>query len=235
LVKLTGLRYGELDSVVNLGSYSSLTRLVEKDPLLKDVQIREMVIMRNIIQMYSSYRFSKQALGDILSDIASKGVTVENRKAATNIRKKMMDYDKKKAPEFTLADFQGQEHSLSSFEGKYVYLNFWNEQCARCLAEMDLTRELVLDFDDIIQFVSIYVGPDTAAARQMAKEREYKWLMLDYNHDFELLKNYKLELFPYYILLDKQGKIEWYPAYSPSKGFNAYFIKMLNDKKGNLD
>jgi hypothetical protein len=57
LVKLTGLRYGELDSVVNLGSYSSLTRLVEKDPLLKDVQIREMVIMRNIIQMYSSYRF----------------------------------------------------------------------------------------------------------------------------------------------------------------------------------
>jgi hypothetical protein len=56
--------------------------------------------------------------------------------------------------------------------------------------------------------------------------------MLDYNHDFELLKNYKLELFPYYILLDKQGKIEWYPAYSPSKGLMPYFIKMLNDKKG---
>lgn len=234
LVSLRGLRYGELDSVVNLGSYAALSRLLEKDPLLKNAQIRELVVLQNIIQLYSDYRFDKQAISDILSDISDKGITAENRKMAVNIRLQMLDFISNKAPEFTLFDFYGMKHSLSDFEGKYVYINFWNEECVKCIAEMDLTKELYLDYDDVIQFVSVYVGPDAAEAKQVIIENEYKWLQLDYNSNFELIRNYNVELFPYYILIDKIGKIEWIPAYTPSEGFSSYFVKMLNDKKGNL-
>lgn len=234
LVSLRGLRFGELDSIINTGSYFALVRLIEKDPLLKNAQIREMVVLRNIIQMYSDYRFSKEALGDILSDIANKGVTAENRKIAINIRKQMLENVDNKAPDFSIPDFTGEIHQLKEFEGKYIYLNFWNEECPKCIAEMDLTKDLFLDFDDVIQFVSIYVGPDKDAAASIISSRGYKWLQLDYNHDFELIKNYKLEIFPYYILINKAGEIEWYPAHTPSEGFNSYFIKMLNEKKGNL-
>lgn len=234
LVSLKGLKFGELDSVVNLGSYFSLVRLLEKDPLLKNAQVREMVILRNIIQMYSDYRFRKEALSDILSDIANKGITSENRKIATNIRKQMLDFVDNMAPDFTLPDFQGESHSLSSFKGKYIYINFWNEQNNNCIAEMDITKDLFLDNDDIIQFISIYVGPETETAKEIISTRGYKWLQLYYNQDFELLRDYKVELFPYYILLNKEGQIEWLPAYLPSESFSSYFIKMLNDKKANL-
>jgi len=234
MLSMPGVRYGELDSVVNIGSYKSLLRLVERDTLLSDPQIREMVILSNILQMFSDYRFSKAALSDILSDISARGLTSENKKAAVNIRKRMMRYSDKKAPDFTLPDFKGKMHQLSDLEGKYIYISFWNEECSRCLAEMDVTKELFLDFDDIINFVSIYVGPDQKAAQEMAKARGYNWLMLDYNHDFQLLKDYKLDLFPYYILLNKKGEIEWFPAHTPSEGFSEYFLKMLNKKKNNL-
>jgi hypothetical protein len=91
-----------------------------------------------------------------------------------------------------------------------------------------------MDFDDVIYFVSVYVGPDTAAAGKIIREREYEWTQLYYNEDFMFLKNYNVELFPYYILIDKNGHIEWYPANLPSENFSDYFIEMLNKKKGNL-
>ncbi len=235
LVSIRGLRYGQLDSAVNSGSYNALTRLVEKDPYLQNDQIREMVILRNIIQMYSSYRFNQEALNDILSDITNKGVTPENRLIANNIRKYFLEDNNRKAPNLNLPDFKGIYHDLQGFNGKYVYLSFWNEECLDCIAEMDLTKELFLDFDDIIQFISIYVGPNPEIARMLTEKREYKWLQLNYNQDFSLIKNYQLDMFPYYILINKEGNIEWYPAPKPSDSFSEMFLKMLDDKKKNLE
>ena len=235
LVSLRGLRYGQLDSVINnTGSYYALTRLIENDPLLKDPKVRELVILRNMLEMYNNRRFNKSSIQDILSDIAANGVSPENKKIAVNIRKMLMQYDNSKAPEFLLPGFDGEEYNLESFKGKYIYLSVWNEKCPDCLAEMDFEKELFMDFDDVIYFVSVYVGPDTAAAGKIIREREYEWTQLYYNEDFMFLKNYNVELFPYYILIDKNGHIEWYPANLPSENFSDYFIEMLNKKKGNL-
>lgn len=236
LVGIQGLRYGTLDSVINNArSYNALIRLIKNDPLLKDPKLRELVVLRNLIEMYSDWRFNKAAIQDILSDISAKGLTPENKMIAVNIRKSLMQYDNKKAPDFKLPDMEGNEwFTKESFNDKYVYLNIWNEKCPKCLANMDYEKELFLDMDDIIYFVSVYVGPDTATAKKVIKKRDYNWTQLYYNEDFEFLKNYKMELFPYYILLDKEGKIEWFPAKLPSENFSDFFIEMLNKKKGNL-
>ena len=236
LVSVRGLRYGQLDSVINnTRSYYALTRLIEDDPYLKDAKLRELVVLRNLMEMYSDWRFSKSAIQDILSDISAKGLTPENRRIAVNIRKALLKYDDNQAPDFKLPNMAGKEfYTKKSFEGKYIYLNIWNEKCPKCLANMDYEKELFLDMDDIINFVSVYVGPDTAAAKKIIERRGYHWTQLYYNEDFEFLKNYKMELFPYYILLDKDGKVEWYPAKLPGENFKDYFIEMLNKKKGNL-
>ena len=236
LVSIQGLRYGQLDSVINnTRSYNALTRLIENDPYMKDAKLRELVVLRNLYEMYSDWRFNKSAIQDILSDISARGLTPENKKIAVNIRKKLMKYDNNQAPDFRLPNMTGDEfYTKESFDGKFVYLNIWNEKCPKCLAQMDFEKELFLDLDDIIYFVSVYVGPDTAAARRIIKARDYQWTQLYYNEDFEFIKNYKMELFPYYILLDKKGEIEWYPAKFPGDNFNDYFIEMLNKKKGNL-
>lgn len=42
----------------------------------------------------------------------------------------------KKAVDFTLTDQYGEKHTLSEYEGKVVFINFWATWCPQCLNEL---------------------------------------------------------------------------------------------------
>lgn len=46
------------------------------------------------------------------------------------------------APEFTLRDLNGKEHSLSDYRGKVILLNVWATWCFPCLAELPSLESL---------------------------------------------------------------------------------------------
>lgn len=46
------------------------------------------------------------------------------------------------APDFTLRDQYGQEHTLSAYRGKVVFLNFWTTWCPWCIQEMPEIEEI---------------------------------------------------------------------------------------------
>ena len=46
------------------------------------------------------------------------------------------------APDFTLVDQYGEEHTLSDYEGKTVFLNFWATWCGPCKREMPEVQAL---------------------------------------------------------------------------------------------
>ncbi len=235
--KAQGYSPTQLDSVINqVQSYQALSALVGRDPLLKDSILRELVIIRNIPQMYSGRRFKKSALVDILSDIARSDLRKEHQFIATNVRKRMLQRQTgSPAPDFHFTSIEGKEISLERLQGKYIYINIWNTECEQCLAEMEYTKELYQDFDDIIEFVSISVDQDTAFMSKYAREREYQWHIAPIGEELKFLYDYNVDVLPRYILIDKNGHIEMWNAPSPSNHFSDYFLKMLNDKKGNLE
>lgn len=51
-----------------------------------------------------------------------------------------------KAPEITLADRNGELHSLSDYEGKTVFLNFWATWCGPCKSEMPDIQKLYEEY-----------------------------------------------------------------------------------------
>ncbi|NIV30482.1 MAG: redoxin domain-containing protein, partial [Anaerolineae bacterium] len=45
-------------------------------------------------------------------------------------------------PDFTLNDMQGKPHTLSTYQGKVVMLNFWATYCSPCIKEMPSMQRL---------------------------------------------------------------------------------------------
>lgn len=226
----------QLDSVINKEqSYQALSALLSHDPLLKDSILRELVIIRNIPQLFANQNFSKKALIHILYDISRSKISAQHREIATNMSQRMSSLQLgNDAPDFKFTDLHGNPFQLSDFEGKYIYLNIWNTECPDCLADMEYTKELFEEFDDIIVFISISVDADTSYMHNYIKSREFQWTFAHLDNNFKFLTDYSVSNLPRYILLNKEGKIEMLHAPSPSNHFSDYFLKMLNDKKGNL-
>lgn len=58
------------------------------------------------------------------------------------------------APDFTLKDQYGVEHTISDYKGKVVFLNFWTTWCGYCKQEMPdieaLYQEYGLNQEDVV-------------------------------------------------------------------------------------
>ena len=52
------------------------------------------------------------------------------------------------APDFTLVDQYGEEHSLSDYKGKTIFLNFWATWCGPCVASLPHIQELYNKYHD---------------------------------------------------------------------------------------
>ncbi len=51
-------------------------------------------------------------------------------------------YSGEPLPDFTLSDLQGKAHTLSSYRGKVVMVNFWATYCGPCIKEMPSMQRL---------------------------------------------------------------------------------------------
>ncbi len=113
---------------------------------------------------------------------------------------------KEQAPDFSLKDLEGDEFTLSEFEGEYVMLNFWFVGCKPCIMEIPELNELVEEFESKgIHFVA--VGLDNA-------DKTDNFLKTKMPFNYRLLPNgrkvsklYGVTSYPTHLLLDKKGKV----------------------------
>ena len=67
-----------------------------------------------------------------------------------------------KAQNFTLPSVNGEDISLSDFEGKFVLVNFWSTQCTICRAELTTMQDLYNQManDGRLEIIAIHAGDD---------------------------------------------------------------------------
>ncbi|MDX1472512.1 MAG: TlpA disulfide reductase family protein, partial [Flavobacteriaceae bacterium] len=118
------------------------------------------------------------------------------------------------APDFTLLDQNDNEVSLSQFEDKIVYIDFWGTWCGPCIDAIPdhlKLQEKLKDKNDVV-FLNValeYGEKDIKRWKNFLAEKNWPGVHVVAEKQFnnEELSPYKLTAAPSYVLVNKGGKL----------------------------
>lgn len=121
------------------------------------------------------------------------------------------------APDFTLVDQYGETHTLSDYQGKTVFLNFWATWCGPCRSEMPDIQALYEEYgENSGDLVVLGVAGPNAGREGTAEdivafldENGYTFpVVLDEGGD--VFGQYGIRAFPTTFMVDKEGNVFGY-------------------------
>ena len=249
LVNLNDSEFIELPEYINtVNSYLNykVKKKLEGDTTLKNIPNSNTTVkLRLANELFSNedvknlmlYKILHQHIKDngiyktenLIADFEKK---CTNREYVANIRK---EYDKLKifaegnpAPQFAYPDINGDVVSLNDFKGKYVYVDVWATWCGPCKTELPHLEKLQEEFKDKnIVFVSISIDDDQEPWKKMIKEKNMKGVQLfAKGWKSAIMKDYKINGIPQFILIDREGKIINVQAPRPSGNIKEVLEKL---------
>ena len=143
--------------------------------------------------------------------------SMKNNIGNSQNQKEKENNEKIEALEFTLYDQYGNEHKLSDYKGKTVFLNFWATWCPPCKAEMPYIEELYKEYsknkDDVVilGLASPNLGRegDHGYIEKFLNEENYTFPVL-FDEGGNLVYQYGINAFPSTFIIDKDGYIIQY-------------------------
>lgn len=125
----------------------------------------------------------------------------------------------KPSPKFeNYVDFKGGTKSLSTFKGKYVYIDVWATWCGPCVVQFPFLKELKKTYaSKNIVFVGISTDEDTRSGgsweaaekkwRDFVKDKNLGGVQLWAGRDFSFQQAFEINAIPRFILIDPAGNI----------------------------
>jgi peroxiredoxin len=211
--------------------YKTLMKAMMVDSILKKEQLRELVMLKGLMELYSNTNFNQKEVLAVINATKEKTKYPDNRIVAEDMVNFLTRLKQgTSAPGFTLKDREQKDVSLQSLKGKAVVLCFWTTYCEECLSEMDMIRPLYDKYNEKVNFVSI------SADKYFSKmvlfinlKKDYIWTFLHIGDQWDVLKNYDVRSYPLFVLIDKDGNITKYPAGLPGNGLEADLQKLLEE------
>ena len=121
------------------------------------------------------------------------------------------------APDFTLLDQFGNEHTLSDYKGKTVFLNFWATWCPPCRSEMPEIQELYESYGKN-EGDLIVLGIAAPGSGQEGDADEITAFLEENGYSFPVVMDetaksfteYGIRAFPTTFMIDKEGSVYGY-------------------------
>lgn len=143
------------------------------------------------------------------------------------------------AVDFTLKDQYGNEHTLSDYKGKTVFLNFWATWCPPCRAEMPDIQKLYEEYKDagddsvvILGIAAPNMGDETTeeGIKKFLEENGYTYPVV-MDHTGEMFIEYGIYSFPTTFMIDKEGNVFGYASGQLSEDVMRNIIKQTIEGK----
>jgi peroxiredoxin len=109
------------------------------------------------------------------------------------------------APNFVLTDMKGNEHKLSDYKGKGVFLNFWGTYCKPCEYEMPYMENQYKDYkSEGVEILAVNVGEPNYSVEKFANRHNLSFPILIDNGE-QVQTAYGVDPLPVTYLIDKNG------------------------------
>ena len=122
--------------------------------------------------------------------------------------------NKEIAIDFTLKDQYGNEHTLSGYRGKTIFLNFWGTWCPPCRGEMPYIQEIYNEYGENSNNI-IILGEAAPNLGREGSEEEIVSFLEENNYTFpvvmdfggELVYKYGIGGFPTTFIINEDGEV----------------------------
>ena len=120
------------------------------------------------------------------------------------------------APDFTLTDQYGNTHTLSDYQGKTVFLNFWATWCGPCKSEMPDIQKLYESYGENSEDLVVLAVANPGG--QDVSQEEIEQFLEDNGYTFPVLMDdtgitlayYGISAFPTTFMIDSGGNVYGY-------------------------
>jgi hypothetical protein len=189
------------------------------DPVLTDLQTRELLLISGLTELVRIQGFKKERVRQLIGELASGAVSRENREIASNLLARLDRLQPgTQAPPLEGIDVvSGQRLTLSDFQGRKLYLAFFESRNPASQSELDLGGELIAKYGERVNFVAVSVDKDPQKLRDYIKASGTKWRVILHDGNPGSLEDYDATTFPHFVLIGPDGKIIRCPAPSPSE------------------
>ncbi len=217
------------NSINAFGDYLDLRNNFLSDKSITNDTLRELLILKGMIDFYYSPDFEQKQVQSIIEQIYRVTQVPEHKKIATNMLQRIYKLQPgSPAPDFVANDKTGMKVNLSNYKGKYVYLNYFSTQSDISLKEMQRIIDLKKKFSDKVTFISVCLDDSVKTYKAYLKANpKQDWVILHNASNSSARQVYNITSLSGFFLINNQMQIALSPALMPSEGleykFNALF------------
>lgn len=133
------------------------------------------------------------------------------------------------APNFQAISLDGKRIELSKLKGQVVVLNFWFTRCGPCIEEIPGFNKLTESYaNKNVTFISLTYD-STTMVREFLKQHPWKFNIVANNDEVRRNKFKLFGVWPYTIIINKEGKIAYMQFGSKGTETFAYFNKVIHN------
>ena len=117
-----------------------------------------------------------------------------------------------KAPDFNTEDFQGNQISLSEYEGQIVVMHFWATWNDQCLKEIQEIKKLYRRLNGPgVQFIGISRDDNIEDLKGLIRQKNIEWPQIFEGVRYKgmMSKLYDVNRIPIMFVLDQKGKVQY--------------------------
>lgn len=222
---------GFSDAITN-GNVQKVFEIIRSKGWIENEKMLQLGFLKGSYDAFYEKLYASDAIFLLLTNYINEQQDEGLRRIAENVLAKITKLRVgSPAPDFKLYGPDSLSYSLYDFRGYYVYLNFCTTSSFGCLQQYGLLQAVDENYLDSLKIITIAADEDFAKTYEHFVKNKYRWELLSFQRQPDVLEKYEIKAYPSYFLIDPDGNLMWAPAPSPNEGFASKYYDFIRDLK----